>query len=181
MQRDLAPDLSSVVDFLTAVGLPLIVRPTRGSFLPSVEISQGGLQVDPGCLVSNVLHEAGHLAIIPGQFRSLADGDLSRCERAMFDALPGMEIDGPLYRATVQSGECEATAWAWAAGIHIGLLPGSIIRDEDYGGDGEAIRCMVATGRYFGVHGLSHAGFCSLRGEGCYPRMRHWIQPEMLD
>lgn len=74
----------------------------------------------------------------------------------------------------------EATAWAWAAGVSIGLKPGQIIQDDEYDGDGASIRSRLQANQYAGINGLAHAGMCK-RGawvppEARYPNMTAWLQ-----
>lgn len=171
--------VTRVIVFLEDIGIPVSVRQGASGFLDLVSAEAGGLVIDPACSASNLLHEAGHLAIIPGQFRPMAQGDLSDVEQAMGEAMLLEPPDSPLARAVLQASEGEASAWAWAAGMHLGLPSGIVIQDEDYDGGGALVRSMLSAGRHFGVHGLHHAGFCDLRGPGAYPVMRHWVQPDI--
>jgi hypothetical protein len=50
--------------------------PGARGFVEGVNIESGGLQIAPNALVSNVLHEAGYLALLPGNYRHLAAGGL---------------------------------------------------------------------------------------------------------
>jgi len=181
--------LAAAVTFLNSVGIKTDILPGATGFLEHVRIIEGRLEVDLRCPVSNLLHEAGHLALVPGRWRHLMSGDLSAGMERMFAEAKSLDLepDSPLSRALVQCSDPEATAWAWAAGAHLGIPPELVILDSEYDGSGAEIRCQLLptltatrrTGGYLGVHGLAHAGFCALR-EGLplpmYPKMIRWLQ-----
>jgi hypothetical protein len=184
------------VDFLREIGLDL--QPERGArgFLPGVAIRAGVIYYDPQeCLSSNLLHEAGHLACIPEQYRYLVQDNIETCFNAIVADLEQNGVmanpDHPLMRAFLQCSDPEATAWAWAAGHAIGLPPKVVIMDDEYEGRGSYIRLSLSPslrpGRttvtgYAGIHGLAHAGFCALstgRDLPMYPQLAHWLQPRI--
>lgn len=151
-------------------------------FIDGVRIENGGLIVAPSCRASGLLHEAGHLACVPGRFRGYMSDNLAHGMRKMMDELQPMALtpDHPLERAAIQCSDPEATAWAWAAGMAIGMAPEQIIQDDEYDGDGTDIRMMLSASQYVGIHGLAHAGMCK-RGawaapEDRYPNMTTWLQ-----
>ncbi len=171
--------LALTIDFVREVGLEvkLLPTPVRG-FIRHVRIDQGALFIDDKCPPSALLHEAGHLAIIPRDFRSLASTNVSKAiargfkaaEKAGLTAIP----DEPIVRALLQASDPEATAWAFAAGRAIGLPDEVIILDREYDGDGRMQRVMLSRGQHLGIHGLQHAGMCNARR---YPKMSRWLQP----
>ena len=129
--------------------------------------------------MSDLLHEAGHLALIPGRFRPGMNGDLSDGFTVMFKALDALDLppDDPLSRAALQCSDPEATAWAWAAGTALGLPPETIITDDQYDGEGASIRQMLSMRLYLGIHGLIHAGLClPPRNPGGFPALTRWLQ-----
>lgn len=176
--------LATVIDFLGAIGLEVCnTDQVQGSFVPGVHIEKGSLVIDPTCRVSDLLHEAGHLACIPKQFRHLASGDLNECMETMTEHLRTLEVDSPLYRSIIQCSDPEATAWAWAAGKFLGLKSERIIEKDQYDGEGNFIRVCLEMNRYIGIHGLAHAGFCAqnksigkLRNMPTYPHLAFWMQ-----
>ena len=178
--------LRTAMAFLQTIGIPArLVENVDGGFTPNVRISKGCLVVGWRAHVSNVLHEAGHMAVLPAHFRPWMTGNLQQGHRRMMNFVGAMDLDpdSPLMRAVLQSSDPEVTAWAWAAGSHLGLAPSEIVRDADYGGEGEQIRACLTTGYYVGIHGLAHAGFCSVRTGGRlqpYPLLQHWLQPAEL-
>lgn len=175
--------LAKTIRFLNQHGLQCRLQDKVKGVLPKVMILAGELVVDPRCHPSDVLHEAGHLAIIPAQYRKTISGDVDKGVEAMLDNIErlGLDPDHPLYRAAIQSSEPEATAWAWAAGKAIGLPDKEIIRNHHYQNRGAELRFALQAGAHAGIHGLKHAGMCELarRGPGSYPEMKCWAQPEI--
>lgn len=175
--------LPRVIDFLRSIGLEVQIMPGATGFVPGCRIVAGALHVDASCEASAILHEAGHLAAVPGRFRSYMSDDLSAGMKRMFEELALMNLgpDDPLERAAIQCSDPEATAWAFAAGLAIGLAPEDIVQDAEYDGSGAEIRSMLLANQYVGINGLAHAGMCK-RGiwvakELRYPHMEHWLQP----
>lgn len=172
--------LPLTVGFLRKIGLRVDSGTTQLSFLDRVMISQGGLIVDGDAPVSNILHEAGHLAILPAVVRSKAKDDLSDAFSFGFGLCDNPELleypDHPFIRAMLQAGDAEATAWAWAAGRAIGVPDEMIILDSQYGGAGGGIRLGLTFKQYLGIHGLFHAGMCGHPQRGGYPSMSKWLQ-----
>ena len=74
------------------------------------------------------------------------------------------EINSYMMCAIVQSSDCEATAWAWAAGLNLGVPIDLIVSDQAYGSEGASIRTQLRLNAYVGINGLQHAGMCSRRG-----------------
>lgn len=161
--------------FLADIGLETKSVAGAAGFLDGVTFDRGILLYDPDRTTSSdLLHEAGHLAVIPGRFRPLAGDDLDETFAIMGAALDGLAIDSPEMRAILQAGEAEATAWSYAAGRAIDLKGRHIIADEDFSGDGAEIRAMLSYGAHFGVHGLVHGGMCASKRD--YPRLLRWLQ-----
>jgi hypothetical protein len=194
MTPDIVRELT--IDFLKKIGLNLVPEIGARGFLHGVAIHAGVLHYDPNKFMpSNLLHEAGHLACIPEQYRDLIEDNIETCFGAiradiMANGLSA-EPDHPLMRAFLQCSDPEATAWAWAAGHTIGLPPELVILDDEYQGSGALVRMSLmpslTPGRsrvtgYVGIHGLAHAGFCALwTGQKLpmYPKLSHWLQPKI--
>lgn len=180
--------LSATVEFLNDIGIPTHLEKGAKGFLDGVVIRQGSLFVDTDTArASNLLHEAGHLACIPGQFRQNMSDNLMSGLKMMYDRLDHCEPDSPLFKAIMQCSDPEATAWAWAAGKSIGIPDELIIEDQDYDGEGLSIRLMLQLNRYAGINGLSNAGFCKTRqlpndpsNAAVFPQLNHWLQPDNL-
>lgn len=175
------PDLRIGLSFLREIGIECNIHPGARGFIDLLLIQDGALLVDPRCPVSNLLHDAGHLAIFPAQYRALTQSNVDVVVQLLLsDAVNEGEPDSPFYRAAIQSSDPEATAWAWAAGLAAGLPPRRIILNSEYGGDGASIRSCLQLGRYMGIHGLMHSGMClNPRAPGGFPQMLRWTQPEI--
>jgi hypothetical protein len=179
--------LLRVIAELNGIGLEARLVEGATGFLRGVRIVGGALHIAPECPVSDVLHEAGHLACLPKRYRHLANDDLDVVAREMLDDVERLNEhpDSPLYRAAIQCGDSEATAWAFAFGRHIGVDARDIIEDHQYPdevtgeGTGAEVRLALSMGRYIGIHGLAHAGFCSTNRFGRlpqYPNLAYWTQ-----
>lgn len=169
------------IAFLQEIGIPVQIVPTvsPASFLEEVEVIEGSLRITPSCRASSLLHEAGHIACVPAPYRRLLSGNLYKGLRAMYELVRALDVapDSPLMRAVIQCSDPEATAWAWAAGVHLGLPAELIIMDDEYDGEGADIRFCLQASSYLGVNGLMHAGMCqNPRRPGGYPAMRIWLQ-----
>lgn len=178
-------ELEQVKAFLRQIGLEVVDTPGASGFVPGVRVIGGVLHVDDSCRPSALLHEAGHVSIMPGQFRRFLDDDLRGGIKRMFAVIRklGLDPDAPLGRAAGQCSDPEATAWAWAAGLAVGLAPESIIMDDEYQNDGAGIRQMLMARQYCGINGLRHAGLCKhgfmVSPEVRYPNMTVWVQPHL--
>lgn len=176
----MTPHLERTLAFLRSISIDCAVDNRATGFLRGVRIVSGALQVSTTAALEDVLHEAGHLAVLPAPFRHLANDDLEGVCKHMSDFLDtdGCDIDSPLMRAMLQSGEAEATAWAWAAGMHLGLPAEIVISDTSYGGSGTNIRAGLALGRYLGVNGLWHSGMCAAPNQPGphFPHLLQWTQ-----
>ena len=177
-----ADEISATVDFLRNIGLELIEADGASGFLDTIRIDAGKLYYQPGITSpANLLHEAGHLAVLPKQYRMRAgecvDDIIHEMCEEMGEALaanPDLSPDAPEMRAIMQAGETEATAWAFAAGRAIGLPDHVIIEDEDYDGEGEGIRFGLALNAYVGINGIVRGGMC--QSVKAYPTMIKWLQ-----
>lgn len=172
-----------VMQFLNRIGLRVSVEPGANGFIPHVAVVDGGLHVDRAAPASGLLHEAGHLALVPTQFRHYLSGDLDAGVKRIFSELDSLNLgpDSKLERAMLQASDPEATAWAWAAGKAIGIPERMIIQDFEYSGSGGFIRSALAANSYVGINGMSHAGFCIPRKrpnqvEPVYPELAFWLQ-----
>jgi len=185
-QKTACPWLLKAVDFLNDVGLPTRIVDEVSGFLPHIRITQGELECTLLADVSDLLHEAGHLATIPEQFRAYMDGDVGKGQKRMFEEV-GKDVrdpDGPLYRAMIQCSDPEATAWGWAAGEHLQIPKELRVLDHHFEDGGADQRMGLEMGYHFGINGLAHAGFCVTRpalaermGRPAYPKLKYWIHP----
>ncbi|KRD14609.1 hypothetical protein ASE39_16845 [Acidovorax sp. Root267] len=156
-----------ILDFLRGIGLAVFeAEVPDDSFLPGVRIERGGLRVDRARLrwPGDLLHEAGHLAVVPAAQRPTLD-----------DALQDLP-------AVPHGGEIEATAWAWAALCHLRMDSAVLFHDGGYHGRSAGLRTAFELGVYLGASGLAAAGLTLLPaqqvpgGPHAYPHMLTWLR-----
>jgi hypothetical protein len=156
-----------ILAFLTAIGIEIEseLEVARGEelgseFLPGVAIRGGRLRVDRGRLTwpGDLLHEAGHIAVTPAALRSSLSGELAT--------------------AAPHAGEIEATAWAYAAVVALGLDARVLFHEGGYRGHSEGLVRTYSLGVYPGAAGLVAAGMARGRGEAGepYPAMVRWLR-----
>ncbi len=159
--------LDAILAFLDDIRLPTsegVVPPD--SVLPGIRVVHGTLVYDRATLrwPGDLLHEAGHIAVTPSALRSVLD-----------DAL---ESSGEAPHA----GEVEATAWAYAATVHLQLRPDVLFHDGGYRGHAAGLIMSFSCGVYPGAFGLAQAGMtligvdAQLAGVLPYPRMTRWLR-----
>ena len=157
----------AIFDFIADIGLPIREATLpEGTFLPGVELREGGILVDPLRLLwpGDLLHEAGHLAVLPSRVRHIA------------------EDDQPNAADAEHAGELEAMAWAYAATIALDVPMDVLIHEGGYQGRSRDVLQMYAFGIYPGLRGLCDAGLTAAPGftpdcgEVCYPRMLKWLR-----
>lgn len=149
-----------IVGFLRGIGLPL--RETNlpeDCFLPGIRIERGGLAYDPRRIRhwGDLLHEAGHLAVVPV------------AERAGLDA--ALPADG--------GAEMAAIAWSYAACRYLGLDSRVLFHVDGYKGEADWLAGQFDAGRYIGVPILVWRGLTGDLAEHAeedrYPAMRRWL------
>src|SRR5471032_920746 len=89
------PTVVKVCAGLNAIGIETVFVKEATGFLQNIRIVNGTLHVSPACDASDVLHEAGHLAIIPRRYRAQANDDLDVLTKFMLDDLDRYEDEGP--------------------------------------------------------------------------------------
>lgn len=166
-----------VMDFLNAIGLPIEFRPRVNGFLRKIKIEGGRMYIQEDCPVSNILHEGGHLATCPAQYRSRITGNVESSLRGVFAETEHLHPDAPLIRALVNMSDQEATAWAWAIGVRLRLPPSIVIRDHEYQRSGKSVRFQLAFNNFPGINGLRAADMCVMRGPNAYPVLQRLTQP----
>jgi len=145
-------------------GIGLAVRPgvvEDAAFLPGLALEAGGIVIDESRLryPGDILHEAGHLAVLPATVRALTTGRL--------------EADG--------GQEMGAIAWSWAAAVHLDLDPAVVFHPDGYQQGANAVLENFAQGRYVGVSYLQWLGLTRELARDApqagppYPHMLRWL------
>lgn len=182
--------LAKVVAWLEEIGLPVeraeVGAP--GTFIHGIEIKNGGLRVADDAFPGDVLHEAGHLCLLPSQFRSLADGSLTAALKALMQYLrenpEGLFSypEDPLCRTALQYSDPEVTAWQYAAALHLELPEDWIFPQGSYLPEGhESILQRLKSNAYAGINGLQAMGWTALSSfspaRPKYPLLNKWVHP----
>ena len=156
--------LPLIVGFLRRIGLVVDERTLAGpTFLPGIRVERGGLVFDPYRLAhpGDLLHEAGHLAVVPPGQRAAMDGAI--------DADPGEEM--------------ASIAWSWAAAQDLGLAPEALFHADGYKGGSDALIENFRQRRYIGVPLLEWRGMTDWQQPSAqhsatrYPAMKRWLCP----
>ena len=154
--------LERVIRFLLDIGLQ-VEKAELGheTFLPGITFGHGALLIDESKLLypGDVLHEAGHLAVIPAEKRRRAQSDIGK----------------------KASEEMMAIAWSYAALVHLGLEPSVVFHEGGYRGWSGALIENFTNGRYIGVPMLQWVGLAADEkrakemGIKPYPDMIKWL------
>ncbi|MBS1855288.1 MAG: hypothetical protein JST11_07980 [Acidobacteria bacterium] len=147
------PLTARIAAFLESIGLPVRAAavPER-TFLPGLHIAGGTLLVDESHLIypGDILHEAGHLAVMTPAQRASLEGDVG-------------DNGGE---------EMAAIAWSYAAAVHLGIPPEVVFHEAGYRGGAANLIENFAQGRSIGLPYLKWIG---LAGDD-YPSMRRWLR-----
>src|ERR1044071_6519326 len=157
------PFTARMAGFLASIGLetaPAVL--TEAGFLDGLMISHGVLHIDEARLAypGDLLHEAGHLAVVTGAQRKLLYGNAG--------SDPGEEM--------------AAIAWSYAAALYLGIDPAVVFHPNGYSGGSQAILQNFSQGRYFGVPMLEWFGLtadkktAALPQVSRYPHMLKWLR-----
>ena len=157
------PVLTRIVAFLREIGFTVRSAELRGdTFLPGVRVDCGELLVDEAKLVGcgDLLHEAGHLAVLRAEERNVAGPDMGKDDGA----------------------EMGAMAWSYAAAVHLHLDAAVVFHAHGYRGNSESLIENFQAGRYLGVPYLQWVGLTAERkrakelGGAPYPHMLRWVR-----
>lgn len=158
--------LDKCIHFLNNIGISTSFRKIEsGSFLPGLLIEEGCIVIDNEALLypGDILHEAGHIAVVPASRRSLLN------QQAIVESNDR------------ESEEMMAIAWSYAACIHLQIDPHIVFHEQGYKGDGKNIVESFQAGYFFGTPMLQ---WCKMTiepknakpGEPAYPQMLKWLR-----
>jgi hypothetical protein len=183
--------LPPILDFLDRIGMPFKAGPFgRDGFLPGIQIKEGVLYIDPDRLTGSgdVLHEAGHIVVVPSRWRStLGDDVLATLDEAIADD-PDAKDDFKL-QTSIKMSEPMAVAWSYAVLKELGLPPECVFFPGSYkihtDEKPHPMLTWVESGTHYGVLALSQvgmtggAGMFELMGSNGlppFPTMTKWLQ-----
>ncbi|MBS1664716.1 MAG: hypothetical protein JST68_26965 [Bacteroidetes bacterium] len=156
--------MDKCVRFLNEIGIRTEFRNIDGrSFLPGLSIERGRLVIDLQGLahVGDILHEAGHIAVVTG------------------DERVGLDEDAITNSKNREAEEMMAIAWSYAACVHLGMDPLIVFHEAGYKGGGMAIVENFRAGRYLGLPMLQWCKMAKEPGlgvESAYPAMLRWVR-----
>ncbi|HMK24798.1 MAG TPA: hypothetical protein VK483_02125 [Chitinophagaceae bacterium] len=165
--RDHQPKLEKCINFLNEIGINTIWKTLGpGTFLPGLSIEKGCIIIDRDALSypGDILHEAGHIAVVPAAERSILNADSIKM------------------RTTREAEEMMAIAWSYAACIHLDLDPCFVFHDEGYQGGGSHIAENFNNKRFLGLPMLQWIGLAadkknaSIMNVSPYPSMIKWLR-----
>lgn len=146
----------NIINFLTRVGFKVERSKLSGNtFLPGIRIANGTIFVDEENLSypGDLLHEAGHLAVVSPAERENWSGD--------FENAGGLELG--------------AIAWSYAACLEIGLQPEIVFHNDGYKGEADWLIETIEGGSQIGVPILQWKGMTNTCNKYKYPKMENWL------
>ena len=151
--------LDRIFAFLREIGLKVhLAELPEDTFIPGIQIVANGLNVDVDALLypGDLLHEAGHLAVMPPEHRNL---------------------DVP---STGDAGEeIAAIAWSYAAVVHLDLPPEVVFHPHGYRGTSNTLIHGFANGNRPGLPLLWWMGLTTQptsETPSIYPKMLRWVR-----
>jgi len=161
-----------ITAFLNEIGISCRPAPLPGTtFLPGVDIREGCILYDAEKMTypGDLLHEAGHLAVLHPDHRALVNGP---------DNISG-NVDPA-------AAEMAAIAWSWAAKEYLGIAPEVVFHSggykdgsdsliscfSDFKGDGALVGVPIL--QLFGM--TRHPQKTTEPDDYTFPRMRHWLR-----
>ena len=158
--------LNKCIPFLNSIGIQTIFRKIEATcFLPGLQIENGNIVIDMDALQhpGDILHEAGHIAVVPSATR------LSMDQQTIIDS------------RNRESEEMMAIAWSYAACIHLELDPFVVFHESGYKGGGKNIVENFQAGRLIGTPMLQWCKMTvepghALPGQQVFPKMLTWIR-----
>lgn len=156
-----------IAGFLEGIGIPVRFAAVSGpTAVPGIAIVDGGLAVDPQAPShdGDLLHEAGHLALLAPSQRAVATGVLP-------PEAGGLELG--------------AICWSVAAARHLGLDLAVVFHPDGYRGDSAWLVETYERGHAPGLPLLVWAGLTwepgtEPPGEAAFPAMRRWLRTTEL-
>lgn len=169
--KDNDPDemvlLEKSVAFLNSIGIETSFRRIGNkSFLPGLLINNGMIIIDVEALEhpGDILHEAGHIAVVPGIDRS------------------GLSERNIINRKDREKEEIMAIAWSYAACMHLFINPFFVFHEQGYRGGRDYITNGCRDKNYIGLSLLEKIGMTVNEKNArrmnipAYPHMIKWLR-----
>src|SRR5688572_22864964 len=168
MNKSAPNDISTFekcIVFLNDIGIQTIFSEVdTNSFLPGLSIEKGMIIIDSNLLQhpGDILHEAGHIAVVPAADRS----------RLTEEAI--------IKRKNREAEEIMAIAWSYAVCIHLNIDPYFVFHDEGYKEGSAYIIDSCNDNSYLGLPMLQGIGMTADEKNArrlhipAYPHMIRW-------
>lgn len=156
------PITLQIINFLNQIGIRTEKATlSEKTFLPGILIKDGQLFFDESAMLSpgDLLHEAGHLAVIPPGKRSQANDNVTDS----------------------YGDEMMAIGWSYAAALHLKIDPAVVFHPDGYRGGADSFLENFREGRFVGVPMLQWIGLtydtknAETAGVPPYPHMVKWV------
>jgi hypothetical protein len=160
-------EFECAVKFIEHLGIKISFTPiTEDCFLPGILIENGGITVDMDKLKypGDILHEAGHIAVVPEADRdTLSAGSIAE-------------------RKDREAEEMMSIAWSYAACKYLDLDPYFVFHPEGYRGGADHLVQTFESGAYLALPMLQWTGLAleekraKETGKLPYPVMQRWLR-----
>ncbi|MBW8683330.1 hypothetical protein [Chitinophaga rhizophila] len=153
------------ITFLNDIGIQTSYRTIdHESFLPGLLIENGSIVIDKEVLQypGDILHEAGHIAVVPSKERKhLTEGAIIK-------------------RRNREAEEVMAIAWSYAACIYLKIDPSYVFHQDGYRGGSISIIDSCNKNEYMGMLMLQSVGMAAEAKQSAdnlsYPHMEKWLR-----
>lgn len=145
-----------IVAFLEGIGIKVEAAPVpEQTFLPGMAIVNGELHYDPEQMFhpGDLLHEAGHIALMDPKERVRFSGD--------FDDGEGFEIG--------------VLCWSYAAALASQTPLEVLFHKDGYKGESDWLIETFSNGSYLGLPLLQWKELTDQDGDWAFPKMRKWL------
>ncbi|MES2112205.1 MAG: hypothetical protein V4577_25845 [Bacteroidota bacterium] len=158
--------INTITDFLKEIGIGIEKEAIPETcFVPGIYLKNGKIIIDEPALKypGDILHEAGHLAVMPPKVRC-----------TMSDSLPATDLH--------KGGELMTLAWSYAASVHLGIDPCVVFHNDGYRGDSDYLLEHFTKNPKIGVNLLQ---WCEMAYDNstarqlnkqAYPTMQRWMR-----
>lgn len=156
-----------IIEFIESIGIKTRYQSLKeDTFLPGLLIDRDCICIDMDKLKypGDILHEAGHIAVVPAADRK------------------ELSADTIIHRENQAAEEMMAIAWSYAACKHLEIEPYLVFHASGYQGGGKQIADQFNDGKYFGVPMLQFAGMSAepkmaeTLGMPAFPMMAKWLR-----
>lgn len=154
-----------ITQFLEQIGIVVVFQSLEEpTFLPGIHIEKGVLLVDKDKLLypGDLLHEAGHLALLSPEERTKVTGNVE----------PGEDKTNTL--------EMGVICWTWAAIVYLKLEPQVVFHPAGYRGASGYYIQMYSSGQYIGLPLLQWMQLCKHQFDQSdlqpFPHMVKWLR-----